>query len=77
MPAEMTGADSGSGRGGRGLARPAPRRADVPAAPLADASPRMQQTARNARLLVALYGTDAVLEWQEDEDGNLTWVRVS
>jgi len=37
----------------------------------------MQQTARNARLLVALYGTDAVLEWQEDEDGNLTWVRVS
>ncbi len=29
----------------------------------------MQLTARNARLLVALYGTDAVLEWEEDDDG--------
>jgi len=36
----------------------------------------MQLTARNARLLAALYG-DVMLEWQEDEDGNLTWVRVT
>jgi hypothetical protein len=55
---------------------PAPR-VPVPAVPLADASPRMQLTARNARLLVALYGTDAVLEWEEDDGGNLTWVRVT
>jgi hypothetical protein len=53
------------------------RRTDVRAVPLADASPRMQQTARNARLLEALYGTDAMLEWSEDDDGNLTWVRVT
>jgi len=54
-----------------------PVRVPVPAVPLADASPRMQLTARNARLLVALYGTAAVLEWEEDDDGNLTWARVT
>ena len=53
-----------------------PSRTDVPVVPLADASPRMQQTARNARLLMALYGDDVMLVWEEDDDGHLTSVRV-
>jgi hypothetical protein len=46
------------------------------AIPLEDAPAAFQRSAQHARLLMALYG-HVGLEWEEDADGILLWVRVS